>query len=167
MSTDLARQMLLDSFDRFLDELTSALDGLDEAALVWRPAPGANPVGWIAWHVLRVQDDHLAGLGDIPQAWERWRERFDLPYEPDAHGYGHSEAEVDAWQGSAPALIGYAKDVNALTHRVLDDLTDYSRIVDESWDPPVTAAARLVSVVDEVNQHLGQIAYVTGLHERR
>jgi hypothetical protein len=41
-----------------------------------------------------------------------------------------------------------------------DDLT---RIVDERWDPPVTASARLVSIVDDCAQHLGQAAYVQGI----
>ena len=169
MSTDVARLMLLDSFDRFRDDLTSALTDLDEAALVWRPAPGANPMGWIAWHVLRVQDDHLADVGGVEQAWfaNGWQQVFGLPYPPEAHGYGQSDDDVAAWRGAAPALIGYANNVNALTHRVLDRLTDYARIVDPRWDPPVTAAVRLVSVVDEVNQHLGQIAYLKGLYGRR
>lgn len=169
MDAALARSLLLDSFDRFAADLTGLLTDLDAAALLWRPAPGANPMGWIAWHALRVQDDHLAGIGDTEQAWFAggWRELFGLPYPPDAHGYGHSDADVAAWRGTAPELIGYATDVNALTHRVLDGLTDYGRVVDPTWDPPVTAAVRLVSVVDEVNRHLGQIAYLKGLHERR
>ena len=43
---------------------------------------------------------------------------------------------------------------------------DLDRIVDEGWDPPVTLGARLVSVVNEVNAHLGQAQYVRGLLER-
>lgn len=43
-------------------------------------------------------------------------------------------------------------------------LTDeeLARIVDRNWDPPVTASARLVSIVDDCAQHLGQAAYVRG-----
>ena len=39
-------------------------------------------------------------------------------------------------------------------------------MVDTDWDPPVTAAVRLVSVLGDVLQHLGQAAYVRGLAER-
>ena len=39
-------------------------------------------------------------------------------------------------------------------------------MVDERWDPPVTAAVRLVSVVDDAVKHLGQAEYVLGLAER-
>ena len=44
---------------------------------------------------------------------------------------------------------------------------DLDRVVDEAWDPPVTLGVRLVSVVNEVNAHLGQAQYVRGLLERR
>ena len=36
-------------------------------------------------------------------------------------------------------------------------------MVDEHWDPPVTAGVRLVSVIGDALQHLGQAAYVKGL----
>lgn len=42
---------------------------------------------------------------------------------------------------------------------------DLDRIVDERWDPPVTLGARLVSVVSDDLQHVGQAAYVRGLLE--
>jgi hypothetical protein len=37
------------------------------------------------------------------------------------------------------------------------------RVVDTNWDPPVTASARLVSIIDDCAQHLGQAAYVRGI----
>ena len=40
---------------------------------------------------------------------------------------------------------------------------DLDRVVDERWDPPVTLGVRLVSVVNDDAQHLGQAAYVRGL----
>jgi hypothetical protein len=38
-----------------------------------------------------------------------------------------------------------------------------ARIVDKRWDPPVSANARLVSIVDDCAQHLGQAAYLLGI----
>ena len=66
-------------------------------------------------------------------------------------------------------LTGYHEAVHALTRSVLGGLSDddLSRVVDERWDPPVTAAVRLVSVVNDIGQHVGQAAYVRGLIERR
>ena len=40
---------------------------------------------------------------------------------------------------------------------------DLDRIVDRSWDPPVTLGVRLVSVAGDDLQHVGQAAYVRGL----
>ena len=55
-----------------------------------------------------------------------------------------------------------------MTMRVLDGLDDtaYDRVVDERFDPPVTAAVRLVSVIGDASAHLGQIGYVRGLAQR-
>jgi len=44
---------------------------------------------------------------------------------------------------------------------------DLDRIVDRNWDPPVTLGVRLVSVVDDCLEHVGQAAYVRGLLDRR
>ena len=70
----------------------------------------------------------------------------------------------------APAelLAGYHGEVHAATVRYLDGLTteELARIVDERWDPPVTAAVRLISVFEDASMHLGQAAYVKGVAER-
>ncbi|MBA3310924.1 MAG: DUF664 domain-containing protein, partial [Nocardioidaceae bacterium] len=43
---------------------------------------------------------------------------------------------------------------------------ELARVVDASWDPPVTVGVRLVSLLSDCLQHLGQAAYVRGLAER-
>jgi len=43
---------------------------------------------------------------------------------------------------------------------------ELDRIVDTSWDPPVSLGQRLVSVIEDDLQHVGQAAYVRGLVER-
>ena len=48
---------------------------------------------------------------------------------------------------------------------------ELGRIVDEHWNPPVTASVRLVSIIDDCAQHLGQppmcggspVEYLTGV----
>lgn len=51
---------------------------------------------------------------------------------------------------------------------LLADITgaDLERVVDERWDPPVTLAVRLVSVIADDMQHVGQAAYVKGMAGR-
>lgn len=174
-ATALARSLLVDAFERVRDEVPQVLDGLAPADATWRPDPDANPIGWLVWHLARVQDDHLAALSGAcgrprPQVWDTWRARFDLPYPPTAIGYRHTSDEVGAFAVADVALLtGYHADVHALTCDVLHELTgdDYARVVDDSWDPPVTAAARLVSVVNDTTAHVGQAAYVRGLLARR
>ena len=59
--------------------------------------------------------------------------------------------------------------VHELTMSYLDEITseELDRIVDTRWNPPVTASVRLVSVIGDTLQHLGQAAYVRGLASRR
>lgn len=43
------------------------------------------------------------------------------------------------------------------------DAAELDRVVDEHRDAPVAVGARLVSVIGDCLQHLGQAAYVKGL----
>jgi hypothetical protein len=167
-----ATELLRDAFGRVRGELPPVVEGLSVEELLWRPDPGANSVGWLVWHLARVQDDHLAGIATLEQVWTRdgWAERFALPYPVADLGYGQSSDDVGAFGLSEPALLtGYHAAVHDLTLDVLDreDERTLDRVVDPGWDPPVTAAVRLVSVVGDITQHLGQAAYLRGLVERR
>lgn len=55
--------------------------------------------------------------------------------------------------------------MHAQTLGALKSLTakDLERVVDENWDPPVTLGVRLVSVLSDDLQHVGQAAYARGL----
>ena len=92
----------------------------------------------------------------------RLRVRFG-PYE---HGYGHTSEQVDAVTiDDSSLLAGYHAQVHQATLAYLDrvDAEELDRIVDRRWDPPVTAGVRLVSVIGDCLQHLGQAAYARGL----
>lgn len=171
-TADVTTEILTDAFTRVHEGLPEQLDGLTGEQLLWRPAPDANPIGWLAWHLARVQDDHLAGVGDLEQVWTGgWSKRFALPYDESTIGYGQSSDEVGAFSVTDVALLtGYYADVHEMTLKVLQTLktrADYERIVDERWDPPVTAAVRITSVIGDITQHLGQLAYVRGLLGQR
>ena len=68
---------------------------------------------------------------------------------------------------SAQALIDYHQAVAERTRTFLAGLrpADLDRVVDEAWDPPVTLGVRLVSVIGDDLEHVGQAAYVRGLIE--
>ncbi len=68
-------------------------------------------------------------------------------------------------RADADLLAAYLEAVHAQTVGYLAGLpeADLDRVVDTRWDPPVTLGVRLVSVVNDDSQHLGQAAYVRGL----
>jgi hypothetical protein len=164
------RELLDDLVGRIAEEVHGVLDGIADAHLFYRPDPVANTVAWLVWHLTRVQDDHVAGLSGSEQVWiaARYAERFALPFEPHEHGYGHTPAQVAAVRSSATDLRDYHDAVHAATGRYVDhvDAAELSRVVDTAWDPPVTAGVRLVSVLSDCLQHVGQAGYVRGLAER-
>ncbi|MCW2830046.1 MAG: hypothetical protein JWP31_738 [Aeromicrobium sp.] len=159
--------LLVEAFSRIRDGVTSVVDGLTDDQLTWRPAAGANSIAWLVWHLLRVQDDHVAHVAGVEQVWTRdgWSGLFGLPFDDDVTGYGQTPDEVASVRISAEHLAGYAQATaeQSLTYvRSLaeDDLT---QVVDDSWEPPVTLAVRLASVIDDDLKHLGQAEYVRGL----
>lgn len=165
------REILLDAFSRVAEELPDLLAGLTPEGLLWQPDPQANSIAWLSWHLSRVADDHLAGVGDVEQVWRTggWSARFALPYDEADIGYGQSAADASRFAVTdVDLLTGYHADVHRLTTEVVNRLgpADLQRIVDRRWNPPVTAAVRLVSVVNDTTQHLGQIAYLRGMLER-
>ncbi len=162
-----ATDLLVDSLDRVRESVHAVLDGLGSPQLTYRLDPEANTIGWLVWHLTRVEDDHVAGVAGRAQAWHEdgWHERFGLPFGPDEHGYGHTAEQVGAVDVPADLLRDYhdAVHMRAVGYiRSLED-QDFGRVVDERWDPPVTLAVRLVSVVDDCTQHVGQAAYVRGV----
>ena len=81
------------------------------------------------------------------------------------HGYGHTADDVGKVRAAADLLAGYYHAVHEMTLDFVTSVTtdELARIVDQRWTPAVTASARLVSIVDDCAQHLGQAAYVRGI----
>ena len=92
-------------------------------------------------------------------------QRVGLPFDDGATGFGQSTEEVGQVRLGAGLLGEYADAVTDATVAYLATIgpDDLDRVVDESWDPPVTLAVRLVSVISDDLQHLGQAAYAKGM----
>jgi uncharacterized damage-inducible protein DinB len=163
-------ELLTDSLARVASSVEAVLDGITDEQLTARPGPDANTIAWLVWHLTRVEDDHVAGVAGHEQVYtaDGFADRFGLPFDDDAIGYGFSSDEVARVRASADLLGDYFRAVRARTSAYLDGLTadDLDRVVDERWDPPVTLGVRLVSVVNDATQHVGQAAYVRGLVTR-
>ncbi|GAA1952242.1 DUF664 domain-containing protein [Nocardioides panacihumi] len=160
-------ELLKDAFTRIVESAEVVVDGLSEDELAIRPGPDANSIGWLVWHLARVQDDHVADVAGVEQVWtsQGYADRFGLPFDAAATGYGQSSEAVAQVRTSAELLTAYLRSVHDQTLTFLDKVTaeDLDRVVDSRWDPPVTLGVRLVSVVNDDSQHVGQAAYVRGL----
>jgi len=160
-------ELLIDAHSRIQEVVHDVVEGLDDKTLAARPAESANSIAWLVWHLTRVQDDHLADAGGYEQVYtaEGWHERLGLSLSASDTGYGHTPEQVASVQLSADQLLGYYDAVHARTLEFLKTVTDESldRIVDRRWNPPVTLGVRLVSVINDCDQHAGQAAYVKGL----
>jgi hypothetical protein len=160
-------ELLTDAFERIVEGGRDVVDGLDDDQLTWRPRPDANHIAWLVWHLARIQDDHVADAAGLEQVWtaQGFHDRFGLPFEPGDTGYGHRSEQVAQVRAPADLLAAYLAAVHEQTTAYLATVSpdDLDRVVDDRWDPPVTLGVRLVSVVNDDSQHLGQAAYVRGL----
>jgi hypothetical protein len=147
-----------------------AVDSLDATALAWRPDPAANSIGWLLWHTGRVEDYQVAEIAGREQVWVEgdWAEAFGLPAGYADTGYGHSAEQVGQIRCEPGPVLAYLDATTEMVRSYLHDADgkDFDRVVDESYDPPVTAAVRLLSIVGDAYQHVGQAAYLRGLFER-
>ena len=152
-------------------EVQMTLDGLSLEQLMWQPAPQSNSIGWLAWHIARLQDARAADLSGHSQLWTRdsWHERFGLDADPVNNGRGHSDAEVAAVRPeSADALRDYAHSAHMFLRGEIekqDDL-DSDRVLNgDSGD--ATVRDLVFRAVHGGLAHSGQLMYVRGLVEKR
>jgi len=165
------RALLTDAFHRLPPLVRQHAEGADDHLLHTRLDPEANPLAWLLWHTVRIQDVQVAELAGREQVWtaEGWVDRFGLPLDPADHGYGHDREQVASVRVEDPGLLAdYQDAVTAMTDAYVAtaDPDELARVVDPSYDPPVTAGVRLVSILDDAFQHLGQAGYLRGHLER-
>jgi hypothetical protein len=165
--SDAVRELLRDAFSRLIEHVDALTDGLTDEAATYRPTPQANSIAWLIWHSARCQDLQLCDIAGFEQVWFRdgWVDRFGLDLPRDDSGYGHSAADVAKVHASKELLTGYYRAVHKVTLEYITTVTpeELDRIVDTRWNPPVTASVRLVSIIDDCAQHLGQAAYLRGI----
>jgi hypothetical protein len=163
--------LLAEAFRRIPELVQGACDGLGVTDLVYRPEPGTNSIAWLVWHLSRVQDDHVADIAGTNQVWADhvWPEMTGIDRGVSATGYGDTPDEVAAVIPlSSEAMIAYN---TAVTERTLEylagaDGSELDRIIDDSYDPPVSVGVRLISVISDNLQHAGQARYLRGIVER-
>ncbi|MCX7492121.1 DUF664 domain-containing protein [Corynebacterium sp. P6129] len=148
-------------------EAAAALPALAPAVLNGHPGGHPNSPAWLLWHAARQMDVQLAQLTGGTEVWaEGWRDRLNLGPAGDGIGYGDGPETAARMRSDDQAgLTGYLADVCSAAARYAGTLRDgqWEEIIDDSYDPPVTRATRLVSIIDDAAQHVGQAAYVAGM----
>ena len=99
------KDLVIDGLGRVEESMQMTLDGLNAGQLAYRPAEHANSIAWLAWHLTRIEDDHVSDMAGQPQAWiaAGWHARFDRPANPDDTGFGHGPADVAEHSAREPA----------------------------------------------------------------
>ena len=142
--------LLLELYGRVPPLAAGAVDGISAEELCRPPAPGANTIGWLVWHLTRVQDHHVAELLGTEQIWVGgdWARRCGLEPDPSNTGYGHGPDEVRAVRPEgADVLLGYLAAVDTRTKAMLEGLTPEELAAD--LDVPPEALARTVREYNE------------------
>lgn len=165
-----ASEILIDAYTRIQELVHRSADGLTQDQLAYRPEEGSNSIAWLIWHLTRIQDGHLAAATGNDEAWvtEGWAEKFGMDADIAINGQGDGPAEVAALSADSALLLGYHDAVVDRTRAYLRtvDAAELDRIIDRSYDPPVSVGVRLVSVISDNTQHAGQARYLSGMIER-
>ncbi len=139
--------------------------------LAWKPAPGANPIGFIFWHFMRSQDDIISGLQKKPLVWdsERWHQKLGmekLGIDPKAGGGGFKEPEVDKVATLPLAeVLKYASRVAQRSDDYLKSLKDTElETPPDPNRPKRTVVVMLRSfIIAHGWWHTGEIKYLKGM----
>ena len=154
---------------RIEGSLGKALDNLTEEELHRQPHNDCNSIAWLAWHLTRVQDHHLSDLAGLDQTWTEggWHAKFSMDPDPENVGWGHTPEQVANFRApNAGILHEYYRAVLNRSRTYLTSLRseDLMRVLEEpQWNETVTVGIRLVSVMNDNTEHMGQINYLRGL----
>ncbi|TNL99353.1 DinB family protein [Corynebacterium tapiri] len=143
-----------------------ALPQLTTEQLNARPGDHPNSISWLLWHAARQADVQLSELTGHAQLWKRGGYRAQLELGPlgDSFGLGHTPqeaAEITLTSQTLPSALDY---LNAVIGEIVAyfPTADLDEVVDDSWDPPTTRGVRLVSLIDDCQQHVGAIMHIAG-----
>jgi len=162
-----ALDVLIDAAARPVEAATALRERLTPEVLAAHPGGHDNSPAWLLWHTAREIDAQRAGLSGTEQVWtaQGFRERFDLGELGDGIGYGHTPEQARAVTVTdADLLLEHLAAVTDELIRYLRtlDAADLDAVIDTSWEPPVTRGVRLISIIDDAAQHVGQAAYAVG-----
>ena len=159
-------EFIEDALNKEHDFLLEAVKDLTTEELAWRPGVDANPIGWILWHMLRVEDMWVQFFAQHqPELWERdgWHQKFGLPTRD--NGFGHTAEQIATFPAlERDELLSYGEAVRSDTLEYLRGLTpEQFDAIPRERRPDMSVATMFRQIVGELFQHQGHIAYLKGL----
>lgn len=172
-----AIDLLKDLVHRPITALEYFWADLDPSQLNTHPGGHPNSIAWLIWHTARETDAQIAPLAGAEESWiaDGFADRFGLAdVNLGTADVGLGQTRDEAWA----VMVKETAEGKALLREYLDTVygkfaawvetlteQDLSRVIDKQWDPPVTLGVRVLSVIDDAAQHIGQAAYVAGTVE--
>jgi uncharacterized damage-inducible protein DinB len=163
--------VVMAGFEGVFQTLQRALDGLSEDDLNWRPRSDCNSIGWLAWHLTRVQDGMISTIMGKDQLWlsAGWHAKFGRPPEAGDVGAGHTPQDVAGFKSpDARTLLDYHRAVLERSQQYLSTLSeaDLDRDIQHPhFQPPPKVGVFLNMMLSDNLQHAGQVAYIRGLRQ--
>jgi hypothetical protein len=163
------QQFIVDLFEWIANDVETVLKGLSVDDINKQPKPDANSIGWLCWHLTRSEDRAVIDLMGQQQLWikDKWHARFNRAPDPTETGVHHTTEQAASFVApDAQTLIDYHRAVLEQTKQyVLSMLTEdeFDRTFDKPTYPEVaTVRRRLLGIIKESFEHVGQAAYVRG-----
>jgi DinB superfamily len=157
------RSLVAAQLRRVQVELHDCLSGATVGDMRAPIALGVNPPGWLAWHLTRSHDRNFSEIAGRLQLWtnDGWHDRFHRPRDPNDTGYLHTREQVHHFEMvEGDVVLAYHDAVVAMALLYLDraPVDDLARVAPSpTLKTSFTVQERLVGVLNEAMQHLGQI----------
>jgi hypothetical protein len=134
--------------------------------LIWKPAPKANPIGFLFWHFVRTEDMVTQSLQGKPAIWEseKWYDKMGL--DAKAQGTGFQEPDVDKVAALNPVeLLAYAESVFQSSDNFLKSLDEAKLGQAINPERPRQNIAGMLRsfIIAHGWWHLGEIKYLKGM----
>ena len=164
------QHFILDLFLRIAHDLEQVLEGLSVEEIHCQPSPDSNSIAWLTWHLTRSYDRNISELAGQEQLWimEGWYTKFNRSPDPTETGFGHSAEEAAAfWAPDSHLLLAYHRAVLERIRQYVLSMLSEEDLDREVYSPTLqntaTVRRRLVGIISEGFQHVGQAAYRRGL----
>jgi hypothetical protein len=151
-----------------MEALNRALEGLTKEELKWQPGPESNSIGFILWHMIRVEDGGIQSwLQQKPQIWEtdNWYEKLNLEDRIEDDGWNYTADQVAAFPvPELKDLVDYATTVRLNTTEFIRNMTPdkFAKVIKTSLGD-LTTGQVIALFLCEITQHIGHIGYIRGL----